>query len=194
MNDTEELEIEEYRLLKTQDIARNLGIAESTVRKYCQNLAEKGYDFRRDETGARVYTDHDQVSLLELMKLRKEGKVGLDVAAEIVATRRKSQNESKNINNASVLPTQSVHSLVNQGSSEFQQDISLQNITEFMHNIRHIKDNLVSKDQLNYLVQSVEKVLDSNSVLLRQLNESEIKKEDAKKEKCGFKRKTGYSC
>lgn len=186
MNDTAELEIEEYRQLRTQDIAKNLDIAESTVRKYCQHLAEKGYDFRRDETGARVYTDHDQVALLELMKLRKEGKVGLDVAADIVATRRKNRKGTANVN---VSPTRDVQTRENQGSQNEQQDIALQNITELMQDIRYIKENVVSKEQVKYLVQSVEKVLDTNSELLGRLNDSQKRNEDIEKENVVLKEK-----
>lgn len=190
MDDTQELEIEEYKQLKTQDIASNLGIAESTVRKYCQHLAEKGYDFRRDETGSRIYTDHDQVALLELMKLRKEGKVGLDVSAEIVATRRKNRRGTAN---GKVSPTQNVQPAENKDFQNHQQVVVMQNITELMHDIRHIKENVVSKEQVNYLVQSVEKVLDSNTELLHKLNESEKQKEKVQKENQILKEKIDTS-
>lgn len=152
----QELEIDEFKLLKTQDIAQNLGIAESTVRKYCQLLADQGYQFRRDETGARIYTDHDQVALLELMKLRKEGKVGLDVACEIVATRRKSRKGTVNVNKENVAPTQNVQPLENKGFENDSKDLMVQNITELTHEIRYMKDNFVTKEQVNYLVQLVE--------------------------------------
>lgn len=89
MKDEQLIEVEDYVVLRTTDIADNLDIGESTVRKYCGVLEKKGYNFRRDENGGRVYTDRDQVALLELMKLRKEAKMALDVAADVVATRRR---------------------------------------------------------------------------------------------------------
>jgi DNA-binding transcriptional MerR regulator len=175
MDDIKELEIEPFVQLKTQDIAENLGIAESTVRKYCQVLEEKGYQFRRDETGTRIYTDHDQVALLELIKLRKEAKMALDVAADIVVTRR-----VRKISDVS--PTQSVQPLKNQG-------FSMQNMEQLTHEIRYIKENLVSREQVNYLIQTVEKVLDTNTELLRKLNESEKQKEEIEKENRVLKQK-----
>ena len=189
MNDLEELEIENFVILKTQDIATNLGIAESTVRKYCGKLEGKGYQFRRDENGDRVYTDSDQVSLLELMKLRKEGKVGLDVACEIVATRRKSKNDFEKSGFGNVSATQSMQPLKNQGFQENYNDIALQSIKDMMHEVRYIKENVITKDQFNYLLQTVDKVLDSNEELLRQLNESNNQKEIAEKENIFLKEK-----
>lgn len=171
----EELEIDRYKQVKTTDIAKNLSIGESTVRKYAQLLEDKGYIFRRDLNGARIYTAADEVAINELKRLSKEGKMGVEMAAVLVATRRKDENPN-------VAATQDVQVLLNN-------DTAMQNITSMMHDIRYMKENAVTKDQVNFLVQSVEKVLDSNTELMRKLDESNKHKEDAEKENAILKEK-----
>jgi len=88
--------------LKSHDIARTFGIAESTVRKYAQALEKAGYVFRKNENNTRVFTDTDELVFRDLIQARKEAGVGLDMAAFVSATRRQQQKP----------PTQSVQSLV----------------------------------------------------------------------------------
>lgn len=160
MDDTIELDIEDYKQLKTTDIAKHLDIAESTVRKYAQVLERQGYHFRKDPTIGRIYTSIDELAINELIKLRKEAKIGLDMAAEIVATRR--SNENKNIS-----PIQTVQPLK-------EQDFLTKDIKSLVHDMQYIKENQVSKNQINYVVETVEKVLDTNKNLKR---ENEILKD-----------------
>jgi biotin operon repressor len=153
MDDTKELnmEIEEYKQLKTADIAKHLNIAESTVRKYAQVLEKQGYQFRKDPTLGRIYTSIDEVAVNELIKLRKDAKMGLDMAAEIVATHRINGNKN-------VAPTHPVQ------PSE-KNDFSMKNMKSILHDMQYIKENQVSKDQVNYVVETVGKVLDINKDL-----------------------------
>lgn len=160
MDDTIELDIEDYKQLKTTDIAKHLDIAESTVRKYAQVLERQGYQFRKDPTLGRIYTSIDELAINELIKLRKDAKIGLDMAAEIVATRR--SNENKNIS-----PIQTVQPLK-------EQDFLTKDIKSLVHDMQYIKENQVSKNQINYVVETVEKVLDTNKNLKR---ENEILKD-----------------
>lgn len=160
MDDTIELDIEDYKQLKTSDIAKHLDIAESTVRKYAQVLERQGYQFRKDPTIGRIYTSIDELAINELIKLRKDAKIGLDMAAEIVATRR--SNENKNIS-----PIQTVQPLK-------EQDFLAKDIKSLVHDMQYIKENQVSKNQINYVVETVEKVLDTNKNLKR---ENEILKD-----------------
>lgn len=160
MDDTIELDIEDYKQLKTTDIAKHLDIAESTVRKYAQVLERQGYQFRKDPTIGRIYTSIDELAINEFIKLRKDAKIGLDMAAEIVATRR--SNENKNIS-----PIQTVQPLK-------EQDFLTKDIKSLVHDMQYIKENQVSKTQINYVVETVEKVLDTNKNLKR---ENEILKD-----------------
>lgn len=154
MNDTKELDIEDYKQLKTTDIAKHLDIAESTVRKYAQVLEKQGYQFRKDPTLGRIYTSIDELAINELIKLRKDAKIGLDMSAEIVATRR--NNENKNIS-----PIQTVQPLK-------EQDLLMNNMKSLLHDMQYIKENQVTKVQVNYVVETVEKVLDTNKNLHRE--------------------------
>jgi biotin operon repressor len=149
-----ELEIEDYKQLKTTDIAKHLDIAESTVRKYAQVLEKQGYQFRKDPTLGRIYTSIDELAINELIKLRKDAKIGLDMASEIVATRRNTKNQN-------VSPTQPVQELE-------KQEISMRSMQTLLHEIRYIKENQVSKNQINYVVETIEKVLDTNEDLQRE--------------------------
>lgn len=88
--------------LKSNDIARTFGIAESTVRKYAQALEKAGYVFRKNENNTRVFSDTDELVFRDLIQARKEAGVGLDMAAFVSATRRQQQKS----------PTQSVQPLV----------------------------------------------------------------------------------
>ncbi|MGF7536550.1 hypothetical protein AAGG74_23325 [Bacillus mexicanus] len=171
----DELEIDKYKQIKTTDISKNLGIGESTVRKYAQLLEDKGYIFRRDLNGARIYTTADEVAINELKRLSKEGKMGVEMAAALVATRRKDENPN-------VAALQDVQVL------QFNNNV-IQDINNVMHDVRYMKENAVTKDQFNFLVQSVEKVLDSNTELMRKLDESNKHKEDAEKENAILKEK-----
>jgi biotin operon repressor len=177
MNDVrdQEIEIEEYKQLKTTDIAANLNIAESTVRKYAQTLEKQGYQFRKDPTLGRLYSNIDELAINELIKLRKDGKVGLDMAAEIVATRRNQQNTNVSPTR-NVQPTQS-------------NDIAMQDINELMHDIRYIKENHMTKEQMNYFMDSVAKMMDTNTDLLRRLDKAEKAREKADAENIIFKEK-----
>ncbi|WP_298473028.1 hypothetical protein [uncultured Psychrobacillus sp.] len=76
------------------------------------------------------------------------------MAAEIVATRR--SNENKNI--APIHPVQPLK----------EQDFSTKDMKSLLHDMQYIKENQVSKGQVNYVIESVEKVLDTNKDLQRE--------------------------
>jgi len=126
----QDFEIEGYKQLKTRDISRNLGIGESTVRKYAQYLEDKGYSFRKDETGGRVFRPEDELAIQELKRLREEGKLGLEMAATIVTTRRNPENKN-------VAPIQSVQPAT-------EQEFSIKSIDDVMHIFRHAKEEMAS--------------------------------------------------
>lgn len=125
----------DYKQLKTTDIAKHLDSAESTVRKYAQVLEKQEYQFRKDSTLGRIYTSIDKLAVNELIKLRKDAKIGLDMAAEIVATRR--SNENKNIS-----PIQTVQPLK-------KQDFLEKEMKSLLHDMKYIKENQAYKDQVN---------------------------------------------
>jgi len=167
MADTKEnaIESDEIKILKTSDIAKSLNIGESTVRKYAIKLDEKGYRFRRDENNERIYTSRDQEALYNLVKLRTEKKVGLDVAAETVAAH-------SNQNYDFGTPSQSVQPSTNKDLAEFDIATALkemrQDIQEEMKEIvAQEMQNTISRTQATYLMETMDKMLDSQAELFR---------------------------
>lgn len=70
----------------TKEIAEHLGIADSTLRKYCLLLEEHGYNFRRNEFQKREYSEHDVIALRKFKDLTKDGAMSLEDAAIAVKT------------------------------------------------------------------------------------------------------------
>jgi len=83
--------------LKTSDIAENLKMPESTVRKYVALLEKEGYELIRNDLDHRVYTQQDQQAISQMLKLKKDKKIGPEAAAAIVAShyRKATQNVSE---------------------------------------------------------------------------------------------------
>ncbi|MYL36139.1 HTH domain-containing protein [Pontibacillus yanchengensis] len=48
-------EIESNQDFSSKEVARRLGIESVTVRKYCNELEHKGYEFKKNERGWRVF-------------------------------------------------------------------------------------------------------------------------------------------
>ncbi|MGH1146178.1 hypothetical protein COM13_27770 [Bacillus pseudomycoides] len=112
MADTGDTEIELLegipKELKSHDIAKTFGIAESTVRKYAQSLEKAGYVFRKNENNTRIFTDIDELTFRDLIQARKEAGVNLDMAASVAVIRRQKQKS----------PIQSVQPLINKESKD----------------------------------------------------------------------------
>lgn len=74
------------KTFSTKEIADNLDIADSTLRKWCLILEERGYAFRRDGFERREFTEHDAIALRKFKELTKEGAMSLEDAAIAVKT------------------------------------------------------------------------------------------------------------
>ncbi|MGX5576074.1 helix-turn-helix domain-containing protein [Bacillus toyonensis] len=109
MSDTEiELLEGTSKQLKSHDIAKTFGIAESTVRKYAQSLEKAGYVFRKNENSTRIFTDIDELTFRDLIQARNEAGVNLDMAASVAVIRRQKKES----------PIQSVQPLINKESKD----------------------------------------------------------------------------
>ncbi|WP_342048043.1 helix-turn-helix domain-containing protein [Bacillus sp. OTU530] len=152
MTDTGDTELEVIegipKELKSNDIARTFGIAESTVRKYAQALEKSGYVFRKNENNTRVFSDTDELVFRDLIQARKEAGVSLDMAAFVSVTRRQQQKS----------PTQSVQPLV---YKESQADTA-------PHEIRHALQELAYSFQ-----KQIEQIETQNQKILSRLQASE---------------------
>lgn len=80
--------IEMEDILKTKEIADMTGLAQSTVRKYAQELEKAGYVFKKDETG-RFYTKEDVIIFTQLKEVRDKAGIKVEHAADVVVTQYK---------------------------------------------------------------------------------------------------------
>lgn len=170
MADTGDTEIELLegipKELKSHDIAKTFGIAESTVRKYAQSLEKAGYVFRKNENNTRIFTDIDELTFRDLIQARKEGGVNLDMAASVAVIRRQKQKS----------PIQSVQPLINKESKD---DL-------ISHKMRYEIQKLANSFQ-----KQIEQIEEQNQMIISKLQafeetEVEIKKqllESQKREK-----------
>jgi|SRR5690625_728396 len=75
----------------TSDVAKMIGVAPTTVRKYSQSLQSKGYSFLKGKgTGnrqARLFTDKDVTVMRYLKEIRKDTNITVERATSIVIER-----------------------------------------------------------------------------------------------------------
>lgn len=75
----------------TSDVAKMIGVAPTTVRKYSQSLQSKGYSFLKGKgTGnrqARLFTDKDITVMRYLKEIRKDTNITVERATSIVIER-----------------------------------------------------------------------------------------------------------
>lgn len=84
----------EERAFFNKDVARILGIGDSTVRKWCLELEKNGYNFVRGHKESRAFLQLDITALNYFQNLTKEGSYSLEQAAKIVVERFKDRRDS----------------------------------------------------------------------------------------------------
>lgn len=161
MADTGDTEIELLegipKELKSHDIAKTFGIAESTVRKYAQSLEKSGYVFRKNENNTRIFTDIDELTFRDLIQARKEAGVNLDMAASVAVIRRQKQKS----------PIQSVQPLINKESKD---DL-------ISYKMRYEIQKLANSFQ-----KQIEQIEEQNQIILSKLQASEETEVEIKKQ------------
>lgn len=161
MADTGDTEIELLegipKELKSHDIAKTFGIAESTVRKYAQSLEKAGYVFRKNENNTRIFTDIDELTFRDLIQARKEAGVNLDMAASVAVIRRQKQKS----------PIQSVQPLINKESKD---DL-------VSHKMRYEIQKLANSFQ-----KQIEQIEEQNQMIISKLQASEETEVEIKKQ------------
>lgn len=73
-------------IYSSSDIAANLNVQESTLRKYCLILEENGYEFLKNERGHRAFFDNDLIALKKFVVYKDEADMSLKQAAKAVVT------------------------------------------------------------------------------------------------------------
>lgn len=71
----------------SKEIAGTVGIADSTLRKWCRLLETAGYRFVKDDNNRRAFTERDAILLKQLKILTYEKGIALDTAINAVIAR-----------------------------------------------------------------------------------------------------------
>jgi hypothetical protein len=81
------------------EIAKVLGIGESTLRKWCIELEKNGYEFVKGAKDSRAFLEHDLQALTYFKQLTKNEKIAQEKAAQSVV-----EKYSRNRENERTLP------------------------------------------------------------------------------------------
>lgn len=71
-------------IYSSSDIATNLNVQESTLRKYCLILEEDGYEFLKNERGHRAFFDSDLIALKKFIEFKDDADMSLKQSAKAV--------------------------------------------------------------------------------------------------------------
>ncbi|MCQ6277517.1 winged helix-turn-helix transcriptional regulator [Bacillus sp. V3B] len=137
--------------LKTSDIAENLKMPESTVRKYVTLLEKEGYELIRNDLDHRIYTKQDQQAISQMLKLKKDKKVGPEAAAAIIAShyRKATQNVSEVIS----------YGTSTQDKSE-RHELSV--VAEQIRTVQTQVEGLMNKEQGQAILNALERIASSS--------------------------------
>lgn len=69
-----------------QEVSEMIGIADSTLRRWCGLLERSGYEFLKGENGQRAFRDRDVFLLRKMKKLNKQDGMKLENAVNAVMT------------------------------------------------------------------------------------------------------------
>lgn len=75
----------------TKEVADNLGIVSSTLRKWCLLLEEGGYTFDRNDKDQRIFYEHDVMTLRAVKKLTQKDHMTLANATKKAIQQAKSR-------------------------------------------------------------------------------------------------------
>ncbi len=93
------------------EVAKNLGIASSTLRKYCLALEEAGYPFERGNNNSRVFFHKDVATIERLIAAMNKKSITLEKAVNLVISSVE-ENEVATVATESVADTEHIKALV----------------------------------------------------------------------------------
>ncbi|MFV1457360.1 DUF3967 domain-containing protein [Bacillus mycoides] len=92
------------------EVAKNLGIGSSTLRKYCLALEEVGYHFERGNNNSRIFYHKDVATIERLVTAMNKKNVTLEQAINLAMTSAE-ENEIATIATDSVASTEHIKTL-----------------------------------------------------------------------------------
>ncbi|MEB9335645.1 DUF3967 domain-containing protein [Bacillus cereus] len=89
------------------EVAKNLGIGSSTLRKYCLVLEEAGYPFERGNNNSRIFYHTDVATIERLVTVMNKKNVTLEQAINLAMTSVE-ENEIATVDTYSVADTEHI--------------------------------------------------------------------------------------
>ncbi|MEI4617930.1 DUF3967 domain-containing protein [Bacillus cereus] len=89
------------------EVAKNLGVGSSTLRKYCLALEEAGYPFERGNNNSRIFYHKDVATIERLVTAMNKKKVTLEQAINLAIT-SVDENEIATVATDSVADTEHI--------------------------------------------------------------------------------------
>ncbi|SFD70237.1 DNA-binding transcriptional regulator, MerR family [Bacillus sp. 491mf] len=93
------------------EVAKNLGIGSSTLRKYCLALEEAGYPFERGNNNSRIFYHKDVATIERLVTAMNKKNVTLEQAINLAMT-SVGENEIATVATDSVSDTEHIQALI----------------------------------------------------------------------------------
>lgn len=171
------------KLMSPKEVSHFLGIGDSTMRKWCLALEERGYNFMRTDQNKRLFSEKDQFVLGKFKVLVKDKNLSINNAAEILADKYSDDMVFSDETEESRLPEQSADN-----SSEINR--KLEHMQTEIEQLKDLNRTLLVKldEQYEYIKERDQRVLETlqeskeNKQLLLEMKEEQQKQ----KEKKGF--------
>ncbi|MDX5577439.1 MerR family transcriptional regulator [Streptomyces sp. ID01-9D] len=96
METEQEISFIDGGVMRTAEVANNLNVVESTIRKYSKCLEKQGYTFIKEPSNnnGRLYSKQDQEVLQEIKTLTDNKRMSIELAVSLVVSRRGGKNQS----------------------------------------------------------------------------------------------------
>lgn len=163
------------------EIAKLLGIGESTLRKWCIELEKNGYTFLKGTKDSRAFTQHDLNAITTFKNLTKVKKFTMSQAAKQVVERYGEREEQDRTTPVPYENTQSL-SVLNESLSRLVEELEIQrNQNLQMAEIIARATNIIEKQGESLdLLQEEKKVLletvERSNEVLTEIEESKKKR------------------
>jgi hypothetical protein len=140
------------------EIAKVLGIGESTLRKWCIELEKNGYEFVKGAKDSRAFLEHDLQALTYFKQLTKTDKCPKEQAAQIVVEKFNRTSENGRTLPVPAENTQSLQQFeekLNQllEQSKRQEEFNKALLLKLEQQENYIKESLERRDKL--LLESI---------------------------------------
>jgi mevalonate kinase len=160
------------------EIASELGIGESTLRKWCIELEKNGYTFIRGTMDSRAFTVHDLTALRVFKELIKVEKRSKNEASNIVVERFKRKEENEETTPVPMENTRSIEKLEEMVEillerTEKQEEFNRALIERLEKQDEYIKESIEKRDRL--LLENIRKSQDENAAAIEEIQKKKIK-------------------